>query len=63
MKSRVTLTLLRQFCTPIAVVSCDPLFSKKKLSQHRICLEQGPANSLQTNGLAEQFNQLILAKI
>jgi hypothetical protein len=36
---------------------------KSFLSQHGILLEQGQANSPQTNGLAKQFNQTILVKI
>jgi transposase InsO family protein len=33
------------------------------LSENGISLEQGLANSPQTNGLAEQFNQAILVKM
>jgi transposase InsO family protein len=36
---------------------------KSFLSQHGILLEQGPANSPQTNGLDKQLNQTILVKI
>jgi transposase InsO family protein len=33
------------------------------LSQWSICLEQGPANSPQINGIAKQFNQTLLVKM
>ena len=36
---------------------------KTFLSEKGISLEQGPANSPQTNGLAKQFNQAILVKM
>ena len=36
---------------------------KSFLSENGISLEQGPANSPQTNGLAERFNQTILVKM
>ena len=36
---------------------------KSFLSEHGISLEQGPANSPQTNGLAKQFNPAILVKM
>jgi transposase InsO family protein len=38
-------------------------FFKAFLSEHGVSLEQGPANSPQTNGLAERFNQAILVKM
>jgi hypothetical protein len=37
--------------------------SAKKLSELGINIEVGPANSPQTNGLAERFNQTLLVKI
>jgi transposase InsO family protein len=33
------------------------------LTDNGISWEQGPANSLQTNGLAERFNHAILVKV
>ena len=33
------------------------------LSENGVSLEQGPANSPQTNGLAKRFNQAILVKM
>ena len=36
---------------------------KTFLSEKGISLEQGPANSPQTNGLAKRFNQAILVKM
>jgi transposase InsO family protein len=39
------------------------LRSKSFLSDNGISLEQGPANSPQTNGLAKRFNQVILVKM
>jgi hypothetical protein len=36
---------------------------KNFISQRGISLEQGPANSPQTNGLAERFNQTLFVKI
>jgi transposase InsO family protein len=36
---------------------------KSFLSENGVSLEQGPANSPQTNGLAKRFNQAILVKM
>jgi transposase InsO family protein len=54
-------------CPAIIHTDCGGEFSSKnflsKLDQLGICIEAGPANSPQTNGLAEQFNQTLLVKI
>jgi transposase InsO family protein len=39
------------------------VFFKSFLSENGVSLEQGPANSPQTNGLAKRFNQAILVKM
>jgi transposase InsO family protein len=54
-------------CPAIIHTNCGGEFSSKyflsKLEQLGICIESGPANSPQTNRLAERFNQTLLVKI